>query len=72
MKFDHDTVEHSLSEYVKGDMHTNGTESPWSTLKRVYKGMFHKLSPKHFDRHIQEFSERHNKRELDTVEQLHP
>ena len=46
LPFDHDTVKHSLSEYVKGDVHTNGIESLWSMLKRAHMGTFHKLSPK--------------------------
>lgn len=70
MKFDHETVKHSLSEYVKGDVHTNGIESLWSMLKRAHKGTFHKLSPKHLDRYVQEFAGRHNIREQDTNEQL--
>ena len=68
LPFKHDTVKHSLSEYVKGDVHTNGIESLWSMLKRAHKGTFHKLSPKHLDRYVQEFAGRHNLRELDTVE----
>ena len=59
LPFDHATVKHSLSEYVKGDVHTNGIESLWSMLKRAHKGTFHKLSPKHLDRYIQEFAGRH-------------
>ena len=34
LPFDHATVKHSLSQYVKGDAHTNGIESLWSMLKR--------------------------------------
>ncbi len=68
LPFDHETVKHSLSEYVKGDIHTNGIESLWSTLKRAHKGTFHKLSPKHLDRYVQEFAARHNLRELDTID----
>ncbi len=68
LPFDHETVKHSLSEYVKGDVHTNGIESLWSTLKRAHKGTFHKLSPKHLDRYVQEFAARHNLRELDTID----
>ena len=49
MAFTHATVKHSLSEYVKGDIHTNGIESLWSMLKRAHKGTFHKLSPKHLE-----------------------
>ena len=70
MPFDHETVTHSLSEYVRGDVHTNGIESLWSMMKRAHKGTFHKLSPKHLDRYVQEFSARHNVREEDTIDQL--
>ena len=70
LKFIHATVKHSLSEYVKGDVHTNGIESLWSMLKRAHKGTFHKLSPKHLDRYVQEFAGRHNVREQDTIEQM--
>ena len=70
LPFDHATVKHSLSEYVKGDVHTNGIESLWSMLKRAHKGTFHKLSPKHLDRYVQEFAGRHNIREQDTIEQV--
>lgn len=70
LKFDHDSVKHSLEEYVKGDVHTNGIESLWSMLKRAHKGTFHKLSPKHLDRYVQEFAGRHNVRELDTIDQM--
>ena len=35
--------------------HTNGMESSWSMLKRAHKRTFHKLSPKHLQRYIDEF-----------------
>ena len=70
LRFNHATIKHSLSEYVKGDVHTNGIESLWSMIKRAHKGTFHKLSPKHLDRYVQEFAGRHNVRELDTIDQL--
>ena len=68
MPFDHEAVKHSLSEYVKGDVHTNGIESLWSMMKRAHKGTFHKLSPKHLDRYVQEFAARHNLRDEDTID----
>ena len=37
-------------------------------LKRAHKGTFHKLSPKHLDRYVQEFAGRHNLRERDTID----
>ncbi len=70
LPFDHAVIKHSLSEYVRGDVHTNGIESLWSMLKRAHKGTFHKLSPKHLDRYVQEFAGRHNMREQDTAEQI--
>ena len=70
LPFNHAVIKHSLSEYVNGDVHTNGIESLWSMLKRAHKGTFHKLSPKHLDRYVQEFAGRHNMREQDTGEQI--
>ena len=66
----HESVKHSVTEYVKGQAHTNGIESFWSMLKRAHKGTFHKISPKHLDRYVQEFAGRHNIRELDTLDQM--
>ena len=70
LPFNHASVKHSLSQYVRGDVHTNGIESLWSMLKRAHKGTFHKLSPKHLNRYIQEFAQRHNVREQDTIDQM--
>ncbi len=39
-------------------------------LKRAYMGTFHKISPKHLDRYVKEFSGRHNARESDAVVQM--
>ena len=66
----HRSVNHSISEYVRGQVHVNGVESFWSMLKRGYQGTFHKMSPKHLDRYIQEFTGRHNVREMDTEDQM--
>ncbi len=66
----HESVQHGVSEYVGGKVHTNGIESFWSMLKRAHTGTFHKLSPKHLDRYVQEFAGRHNLRESDTLDQM--
>lgn len=42
----------------------------WSMLKRVHDDTFHKLSPKHLDRYVQEFAGRHNLREQDTIDMM--
>ena len=66
----HEVVEHSVGEYVRGKAHTNGIESFWAMLKRGYIGTYHKISPKHLHRYVDEFAGRHNLRELDTLEQM--
>ncbi len=67
-EFDHESVNHSVGEYVREMAHTNGMESFWSMLKRSHTGTFHNLSPKHLDRYVQEFSARHNLRDRDTID----
>ena len=66
----HESVRHSVGEYVRGMAHTNGVESFWSMLKRAYTGTFHKMSPKHLQRYVNEFCARHNIRDLDTIRQM--
>ena len=69
-EYDHHAVNHSVGEYVRGMAHTNGIESFWATLKRGYKGTYHKMSPKHLSRYITEFAGRHNVRDFDTIVQM--
>ena len=66
----HESVKHSVGEYVRGQAHTNGVESFWSMLKRAHVGTFHKLSPKHLDRYVREFAGKHNLRRLGTMAQM--
>ncbi|QBR71133.1 transposase [Beijerinckiaceae bacterium] len=68
--YDHQTVRHSVGEYVNGQVHTNGIESFWAMLKRGYKGTYHKMSTKHLARYVTEFAGRHNVRDLDTLAQM--
>ena len=66
----HETVRHSVGEYVRGMAHTNGVESFWALLKRGYVGTYHKMSTKHLQRYVMEFAGRANDRDLDTVAQM--
>ena len=68
--FEHESVKHSVAEYVRGMAHTNGVESFWSILKRAHMGTFHKISPKHLNRYVQEFAGKHNIRSADTLAQM--
>ena len=66
----HETVRHSVSQFVDGMAHTNGIESFWSMLKRAHKGTFHKMSAKHLQRYVTEFAGKHNIRESGTLAQM--
>ena len=66
----HESVKHSVSQYVNGQAHTNGIESFWAMLKRGYYGTYHRMSPKHLGRYVDEFAGRHNVREADTIDQM--
>ena len=68
--FDHERVNHNIGEYVRQMAHTNGVESFWSMLKRAHKGTFHKISPKHIQRYVNEFAGRHDIRDADTIDQM--
>lgn len=64
------TVKHSVKEYVDGETHINSMESFWSLLKRGYYGTYHKMSPEHLQRYVDEFFGRHNIWGLATIEQM--
>lgn len=58
--YQHETVNHSVGEYVRGAAHTNSVESVWAVLKRGLHGVYHHASKKHLDRYVQEFAWRLN------------
>ena len=59
----HETVNHSIGEYVRGDVHTNSIENIWSLLKRSIIGSYHKVSVKHLDAYLDELEWRFNNRD---------
>jgi len=69
-EYDHEAVNHSVGEYVRGMAHTNGIESFWAMLKRGYQGTFHHFSEEHMDRYVGEFAGLHNIREEDTEDMM--
>jgi transposase-like protein len=60
-EFIHDTVNHA-TEYVKGQVHTQGIENFWSLLKRGLKGTYVAVEPFHLDRYLDEQMFRFNNR----------
>jgi len=71
----HETVNHIIGEYVRGDVTTNRIESVFSLFKRGLIGQYHKLSAKHLQRYLTEFEYRFNRRDdadvfIETVRRL--
>jgi len=58
----HETIRHRDKIYVRGDVYTNTVESAFSLFKRGIVGAFHKVSLKHLQRYLNEFSFRFNNR----------
>jgi transposase-like protein len=58
----HQSVNHSIGEYVRGDAHTNTIEGYFSILKRGITGVYHHVSPQHLKRYLAEFDFRYNER----------
>ena len=59
----HETVNHSIEEWVRGDVHTNSIENIWSLLKRSIIGAYHQVSLKHLDAYLDELEWRFNNRD---------
>jgi ISXO2-like transposase domain len=61
---DHQTVAHTLGEYVSkdGEAHTQTVESFFAILKRGINCSFHSVSEQHLQRYVEEFAFRWNNR----------
>jgi transposase-like protein len=58
----HHSVNHSIKEYVRGDVHTNTIEGYFSIMKRGITGVYHHVSAQHLKRYLAEFDFRYNNR----------
>ncbi|MGI8525320.1 MAG: IS1595 family transposase [Pseudolabrys sp.] len=59
----HDSINHSIGEYVRGDVHTNTIEGYFSIMKRGIHGVYHHVSQRHLKRYLAEYDYRYNERE---------
>lgn len=66
MGYVHFTINHK-KEFVNGDIHTNGIESFWATLKRGVYGIYHQISFKYLQNYIDEFCFRYNHRNSNSI-----
>lgn len=58
----HESVNHSIGEYVRGNAHTNTIEGYFSIMKRGINGVYHHVSQQHLKRYLAEFDFRYNER----------
>ena len=61
---DHQSVNHSIEEYKRGEWHTNSVEGFFSQLKRSIYGIYHQVSPEHLGAYCTETAYRYNTRKL--------
>jgi len=65
---DHQAVNHSAGEYVRGEAHTNTIENFFSVFKRGMIGTYQHCGSQHLHRYLAEFDFRHNSRSALGVE----
>ena len=71
LPYNHESVNHSIGEYVTKNRPTLTAWNPSGRLlKRGYYGTYHRISEKHLERYVNEFSGRHNDRPSDTIDQM--
>lgn len=70
LPFEHETVAHSLGEYVRGNVHTNGIENFWTLFKRAWKGTYTHMNDEHAHRYLAERVFSFNNRDLTDLERM--
>jgi transposase-like protein len=60
----HESVKHSIKEYVRGDCHTNTAEGFFSLLERGITGVYHHIGKGHVGRYVDEFAFRYDTRKI--------
>ncbi|MEO0816012.1 MAG: IS1595 family transposase [Pseudomonadota bacterium] len=58
----HESVDHGMGEYVRGDVHNNTAEGYFSVFKRGMRGTYQHCAEKHLHRYLAEFDFRFNNR----------
>jgi transposase-like protein len=60
---EHQVLNKEKEEYVRGEYHTNTLEGFWTLLKRGIYGQYHKVSIKHLQSYLNEFTFKYNHRD---------
>lgn len=67
----HEAVNHSVNEYVRGTAYTNTVENYFSILKRGLYGTYQHVAKHHLKRYVGEFDFRYNTRTVTDAERAH-
>lgn len=65
-EYDHEVIDHA-TDYVRGQVHTNGMENFWSLLKRGLSGTYISVQAFHLFRYLDEQVYRFNTRKVDDL-----
>lgn len=60
---EHQILNKEKEEYVRGEYHTNTLEGFWTLLKRGIYGQYHKVSIRHLQSYLNEFTFKYNHRD---------
>jgi ISXO2-like transposase domain len=60
----HEKINHSVDEYVRGDVYTNTAECRFSLMKRAVYGAHHSISEAHLPRYLAEWDFKWNTRKM--------
>jgi len=69
--YDHETVNHNIHEYVRGDVTSNGCENFFSCLRRTAKGTYIRPSKGHLQAYVDEAAFRFNVRNETEWDRFH-
>ncbi len=65
--YNHNTVNHSNQEYVRGLVHDNTIEGVWSQLKRGLTGVYRHVSKEYLQDYVNEYTFRYNNRNCENM-----
>lgn len=68
--YNHQSVNHSDREYVRGEAHTNTIENLWGSFKRNIRGAHIHISAKYVQLYMNELCWKHNNKELTTMQRF--
>ena len=76
-RYNHETVKHSMGEYVKKDsktafkIHTNTVEGFWAQVRRSVYGIYHWVSEKHIQKYLNECGYRYSTSDFSNTDKFY-